>query len=302
MQSNNLFCRDVQTILYEEENCPAVQLPVSGLISLCRKKSRFSIFARCIILMLILLTSLRNLAQDTLVLHDGSYRLVREATITDTQVKFRPFPETDSLVHVISKSDCQKIVYQGGKTVDFKNFWLPEPAGLEKTVTDPTDHGRNIISLNVVDLFYRSLTINYEFLSRQGNLSIKCPISIGFVALGLSENKLYSEDERQAYHHPNKYFSIGAELLYYHGKYRKIRYFAGPGFEYGKYEYYSYYSIYDHHKSTFISFLAQTGVMFQMSKHLAMAGNLGFGYSTSGSYDGSAFNALRFGIALGYKF
>lgn len=301
MQSNNLFCRDVQTILYEEENCLAVQLKVSGLISLCRKKSRFSNITRCIILMLILLTSLRNLAQDTLVLHDGSYRLIREATITDTQVKFRPFPETDSLVHVISKSDCQKIVYQGGKTLDFKHSWFPEPAGLEKTVTEPINHGRNIISLNVVDLFYRSLTINYEFLSRQGNLSIKCPFSIGFVTLGLSDNKLSSEKFWQAYYQPNKDFSIGLELLYYPGRIRKLRYFVGPGFEYGTYDIYMDYN-YAPHKSSFFTFLVQTGAMFQMSKHRVIAGNLGFG-SPSSSNDGRfPFNTMRIGISMGYKF
>ncbi len=240
-------------------------------------------------------------AQDTLFMSDGNINIVRDVVITDSQIRFRMLTEPDGPFHVIAQSSCFKIVRQDGQAFVFKNSLPPGPNETVAKEANSPKSGRNFISVNVVDLFYRSLTINYEFLSRQGNLSIKCPLSIGFVTLGLSENKLSSEKYWQAYYQPNKDFSIGLELLYYPGRIRKVRYFAGPGFEYGQYDNYTDDN-YSPYKSSFFTLLVQTGAMFQISKHMAIAGNLGLG-SHSSSNDGRfPFNTMRFGISMGYKF
>ncbi|MBW6489875.1 MAG: hypothetical protein K0B15_01655 [Lentimicrobium sp.] len=242
-------------------------------------------------------------AQDTLFLRDGSYRLVRDITITGNLLKFYDYNEIGGPLNVVLKCDYQMIAYCDGNKTYFEEYQIPVKIIPEKSEAIEYSFGRHVLSLNVIDLFYRSLTVNYEFFTPLRNLSYRVPVSIGLNPRRLSgyERSLHYRNIQVNYP-VNKIYSLGVDLSYYPGKLSQVRFFTGLGLEIGQhYKHYQYYDIHvydvnEFWKETSFSVLAQSGAMFHMSERLVMTGNVDIGFiNLYRPY-------IRYGIAIGTSF
>lgn len=254
-------------------------------------------------------------AQDTLYRSDGTRQAVKIIEVHESQVKYKMSSKVDGPMYVVNKEDIKKIVYENGATDTF-----PILKSINAIQKDPRsiDFGRNFISLNMTDLFLGSLTIGYERTFKSGNYSIRCPLSLGLISLGLASpvtnysNTLnqfisgLSTNSYSGYYNRDKIFSTGLDFYYYNSGQGKSKFYFGPSLEFGQFNYWTYdydfLNAYNYKKEqgTYYAFLLQTGFLLQPDKHLNISINAGLGYANTVSARGTL--AIRGGISMGYKF
>lgn len=265
--------------------------------------------------------------QDTLYKVDGAKQIVNILEINFSQVKFNLFQNSDTRIHVISKDEVTEIVFKNGvrniivegsiiekqkhlknpkienKSISDRLFYGPTTTDtLKKVDLRHTDFGRNFISINLFDLSFGSLTINYDYTFKSGYVALKFPIS-----LALTYDSDFANGEIQ-----DKKYTLGLDINIFPNGQGKSNYYFGPSIELGEYYVRSYSNIgvqkNQKYPGFFYGLLIQNGVLFQPSKHFNIAVNFGIGYAklnynrpTIITYSNS--NVLfRLGINIGYKF
>lgn len=241
-------------------------------------------------------------AQDTLYKTNGSRNVVKILEIRQTGVKYKSSSNPDGPVFVLNKNYISKIVRQNGEVISF-------PVYVDHAVQNQFNAGfirRNILSLNVSDLFVGMFTVNYEHALKSGKLSLKIPLSTGFHTLSGTHNE-YSND---TYLPVTTIVGAGIELDFYPAGHRQVDYFIGPSLQYRLFNAdYGYYdpasSIYSLKKrtGTFMGFFIQNGVFFQAGTKLALSLELGLGYvniTDTDRPDGGI--RMNFRTNIGFKF
>lgn len=258
---------------------------------------KFSLFV------LLLMPFNKAFAQDTIYTYQKQKLAVEIIEIKSDKVAFKLSNSDDKVEYYLSKSEIAVIVYRDGKIESFSTKKLKEKS-LSKTKKDTLKLGNNLISMNVSDVIFGQLTLNYERFIKSGYFSLKVPLSLGLYQIG-GGDRIYSDD--LIYYSLNKLFSTGFDLNFYPYKQGNSKLFLGPSLEFGLYKDIKYYrEVYTVDEVTvnvtyrkYASLLFQTGVMFAFTNHFQMSTSLGFGRNFD--YNERRI-ALRLGLNVGYRF
>ncbi|GAP43985.1 hypothetical protein TBC1_112144 [Lentimicrobium saccharophilum] len=192
-----------------------VQYILKGFPGFCSDTFSVFRFAFWLILVFSMLVGLKMHAQDTLFLKNGDFRLVRDITISGTLLKFYDYNETEGLINVVYKNDYYKIVLNDGTVTYFDDNQIPSQIIPEKSETIDYIFSRHVLSLNVVDIFYRSLTVKYEFFTPLRNLSYRVPVSIG---LDPRRKESLNNTDIQVNYPANRVYSRSLKTIFPSGK------------------------------------------------------------------------------------
>ncbi len=286
------------------------------------------------ILILLVLGSTQLLAQDTLYRVDGRVSNVRIIEVNNNQVKYRNPVGQGGPLFVLNRMEVSKIVYSDGRIENFNasapiqansNYAYGSVWGTNVPKPDPlrTNFKRRYVNINVTDYFAGAITLGYEYFTKEGDYSLRIPVSIGLNSLGANAFKIRETEyeERQSYYRENKKFSTGFECYYYPYGQGKVRYYFGPSIEIGWFNYTDEvqkntlpYTLEDKEMpGSFQSVLVQQGILFQPTAEINFNIGIGFGYCQS-RYRHIDFNgneiastkrsefAARYMLTVGYKF
>lgn len=286
------------------------------------------------LMLLFALGSTQLIAQDTLYRVDGRVSNVRIIEVNNNQVKYRNPEGQGGPLFVLNRMEVSKIVYSDGRLEKFNesavtpvnnvntygSVWgtnVPKPDPLR------TNFKRRYVNLNVTDYFAGAITLGYEYFTKDGDYSLRIPVSIGLNSLGASAFKIRETEfeDKQSYYRENKKFSTGFECYYYPYGQGKVRYYFGPAIEIGWFDYTDEmvlgsfpYTLKDvEMKGTFQSVLVHQGVLFQPTAEINFNIGIGFGYCQSRyrHQDGNGVEvasskrgefAARYMLTVGYKF
>lgn len=228
-------------------------------------------------------------AQDLLHKTDSSILMTKILEVSDTQVKYKLHSNPDGPTHVISKEFVIRIVYATGIIEEFPVQAETQTLPTRKTDPRKIDFGRNLISVNILDLTDDLLSFGYEYTFIQGYSSFKIPISF--------------RTFKKADGFEDKIFSAGLHYHLYPFGQGTLKFFYGAAFDYTKYTSASKYP--SHEASSATTLLAKGGLLFQPLKHVNLSVDLGVGYSWVKTYK-SLYKygeiATNKSLNLGYKF
>jgi hypothetical protein len=158
--------------------------------------------------------------------------------------------------------------------------------------------------MNVSDVIFGQLTVNYERFLKSGYFSLKVPLSLGLYQI-TGGRGIY--DDELIYYSLNKLFSTSFDFNYYPFKQGRTRLFLGPSLELGMYKDIKYYSeVYTTQEiktnftyRKYATLLYNTGILFAITNHFQLATTFGFGRN----FDNNKRNfAIRLGLNVGYRF
>lgn len=240
--------------------------------------------AKLLVFVAIVLYSVNMSAQDTLYKTDGSRQLITIIEITQSQVRYKPYSNPDSPPFVILGKYISKIVKADGQLTTFEGSRVK--ADTVRIITPvqqvKVGEGRNIISLNITDVFVGMISANYEHILSSGRLGIKIPLSVGFNAIGGNRldysNYMYAPIET--------IIGSGIDLDFYPGGQQQVSYFVGPSLQFRLFNAYvdsfdpvsSIYTM-ESKKGSFFGIFVQNGVSFQTGSKLNLSLELGLGYA-----------------------
>jgi hypothetical protein len=259
-----------------------------------------SIYVRFIAIILLILPFNFVLAQDTIYTFRKQKLAVDIIEVKNDQVAFKLSNNDDTSEYYLSKDDIAVIVYRNGKLESFSNKKLKEKS-LTKTKRDTLKLGKNIISMNVSDVIFGQLTVNYERFLKLGYFSFKVPLSLGLYQIG-GGDRIYSDD--LIYYSLNKIFSTGFSFHFYPYNQGYTKLFLGPSIETGLYKNENYYysdMYYPRAKKNeiYASFQFHTGVLFTFNNNFQLSTSLGIGRNFEHN---ERIIALRLGLNVGYRF
>lgn len=294
-------------------------------------KSMKNIFA---IFFLLILGSSQLFAQDTLYRANGRVSNVRIIEVNKTQVKYRNPEGQGGPLFVLNRMEVNKIVYADGRVetmegnANIVNTQKPNPYGNvwgDAPKVDPlrTNFKRRYVNLSIPDYFAGAITLGYEYFTKDGDYSLRIPVSIGFKSLGINTYNVRETEynDGQSYYRENKKFSTGFECYYYPWGQGKVRYYFGPAIEMGWFDYtdqnrfptFPYTTTDMTMSGSFQSVLVHNGILFQPTAEINFNIGIGLGYCQSRfrHKDASGFElpstkrsefAARYMLTVGYKF
>ena len=231
----------------------------------------------------------RSYAQDLILRTDGTRIEARVLKVSGHEIFYQPWAETATLTTVLDASVVAAIRYANGVEYTF-----PRPANPTVLAAGfNTLHQSIVLGIRVSDLRFNNLTFTYEWLPGQGKLGVKVPFT-----LGLSRSKWDCYHESSTYYQSNKIFSTGLEFNVYSDPQKRLRFFGGPAFQYGRFHYpyitpvpYTYtYTILFFFPSTVtaspnevkvgeqFAALGQAGVAYRLTKSLLIGADAGVGF------------------------
>lgn len=253
------------------------------------------------ILLLLLFKSV--LAQDTIYTYKKQKIAANIIEITNNQVAFKLSHLTDTSEYYLSKDEIAVIVYHDGRLASFGTK-KSHKRNFSKRKCDTLILGRNLLSMNIPDVMFGQMTVNYERFSKSGYCSFKIPLSLGLYQIG-GGNRI--SNDYMIYYSLNKIGSAGFDFYYYPYKQGYSKLFLGPSVEFGAYRdirYYREVNTYDQVLSNrkiyqYATFLFQTGVSFSPTNKFQISTSLGIGRNFD--FNRRKF-ALRPGLNAGYRF
>ena len=240
--------------------------------------------AKLLVFVAIVFYSVNLSAQDTLYKTDGSRQLIKIITLTQSEVRYKPYSNPDSPTFVILTKFVSKIVKADGQITSFEGS--RSEADTVRVITQvqmlKAGAGRNIISLNISDIFVGMISANYEHILRSGKLGIKIPLSVGFNTFTV--NRLNYLD--YGYSPRGTIIGSGIDLDFYPVGQQQISYFVGPSLQFrlfnANYDSFdpvnSIYTL-ESKKGSFFGIFVQNGVCFQTGSKLNLSLELGLGYA-----------------------
>ena len=268
------------------------------------------------LIVLVWIMALSSYAQDTLYRTNGKIAAVTIQNTDYGNIYYKFAGDTASPIFTISKSFINKIVYHDGHTETFESPAV-ETKKIQPAVNqyDSQDSLKNMIHFKASDLAFGSVAFEYEHFMKSGNFSIRIPVAAGFV--------FNNQDIYGLTYYKNKIFSTGLGFYFYPFPAGNFRFFMGTSVNYWKNKDYineynqgtAYFSKESYTKRNAFSFLLEAGIVFQMSEHLVLSTDAGFGPGNQKykyTYTSSGYNSnrttgefifdLHGSIKIGYKF
>jgi hypothetical protein len=242
-------------------------------------------------------------SQDTLYRTNGKTVPVKLIKVDGANIRYKQVGDTSSLIYSINKAYVTKIVHRDGQTENFVQSSVQSPITVNSSLDLKADALPNRVTLNIFDLFFSQVTVDYERMFSSGNFSIKIPLTVGFQS-GSPSNRFPNNEYKQ------RLFRTGCGVYFYPGISDSIRYNVGAAFEFGKNrDSEEYGSTYEN--IWVYSFLIYNGINFRLSKHWFFSLNIGLGLGSqhyTNSYGNYEYKSNEFiydykgGINIGFKF
>lgn len=223
------------------------------------------------------------LAQDVIYKADGSKLQAKVLEVGITDIKYKSVSNPDGPLYVLSKSDVVLIAYQNG---EHETFVSPNDKKSEKKAKDDSlskNRNKNIVSINVLDMAFASITLSYERVFCKGRIGVKVPVSVGLRPLS---NPWYGSDHFAL----GKIWSAGADVNFYPTGQGRVRYFVGPGLTVGQYQRSQYFSLLadytqiDPVRVMHYGLVINNGLMVQPTENFNMSFGLGLGMKYDKAY------------------
>lgn len=107
-------------------------------------------------------------SQDTIYLSNKEKIISLVTEISDSEIRFKEFTNPNGPDFIVKKIAIDHIVFKNGEQKQFKK------------VKQTIPYGRNIISYHLFDIVYQDFAISYEHILKNGMVSFKVPLSLGF--------------------------------------------------------------------------------------------------------------------------
>lgn len=158
--------------------------------------------------------------QDSLFFRNGDTTLGKVLEISDKRILYKTQEGEQYKLFDIKR----KLLFK----VKYPNQYEDVFGKLKKNMPP----GRNMISLNIVDLFIKNLGISYQYFFKNGKWSIALPIT-----LGLTEKNqyylIYLEDKDVNKNLAHNKIRVGVEVNYFPTGQGEAKYYTGIGINYG---------------------------------------------------------------------
>lgn len=174
---------------------------------------------------LLCLLTVNVFAQDIIYKKDGTKDSVIVKEVNPDEVVYTKYKRPDGPIYRILKSNLLLIEFEDGTIEVFTGDNVPEITKSVDNVSENSKYaqylGRNIISLNYLNILNGNIHLGYERITKNGVAGIK--LSVNF-------NVVDDDAEILAY---NRDFTTGLDLNLYPTGQGKIKYFIGPAFRVG---------------------------------------------------------------------
>ena len=179
------------------------------------KKSLFSLLGAILI-------SFVGLAQDVLVMKDGSRISAIIEAVGEREVRYHRFDSPEGILYTRDIKNILRIEFENGTVED-----------LSEEKKRMAIQAKNLVGYNYFDLATLNFSFYYErLLNDEGSLSLYLPMRIGFAS-----SASYVQD-------PN-IFGTGVGVMVYPFGQRKFSYYTGPMVNYSLRETYYSYELYN---------------------------------------------------------
>lgn len=291
-------------------------------------------------------------AQDQIFKKDNTKVDAKIIEINQTEIKYKLFTYQEGPTIVLSKSDVAMIIYQNGSHEVFNataaptESIVPEPGyrdygridflkqreaekQRQRALLDSLTTTRQVVFLNVLDIFNGSIGLSYLREFAHNKLSVYVPVSAGFTDAWASNtfNLVTTHYSNvQQFKYGRKVIEAGLGINY-HVSSRAVTYFVGPLFTAsqfngyytlaGQYYYGGYTPVSNH---TFVvnnyAYMINNGFLFRFTPHFNFMINAAIGYQHQdfvsdhppvyySPYTSSSefpANCIKLGFHLGYRF
>jgi hypothetical protein len=227
-----------------------------------------------------LLISLSSLAQDVLVMKDGSRINAIIEAVGEREVRYHLFDSPQGILYTRDIKNIVRIEFENGTAED-----------LSEEKKRMAIQAKNLMGYNYFDLATLNFSFYYErLLNDEGSLSLYLPIRIGFAS-----EASYVDD-------PN-IFGTGLGVMVYPFGQRKFSYYTGPMVHYSLRESYYSYEIYndatqqyeyysgrDNHN--YLGGYVVNGLKMNFNENLGINFNLALGFLLDMNYEENRPNGL----------
>ncbi len=200
-----------------------------------------------------------SLAQDILVLKNGTRTEVVLEEVTEKEIRYRRYNQLSSALYTKNRRSVERIEYANG-TVEQFNIAQTKMEFMK----------RNLIGLNYLDLFSLNFSLTYEYLLGENqNVVFHMPVRVRFA-------KLDAEQDRD-----QNVFGLGAGFMFYPFGQRRTSYYTGPLVIYSiREDSYSddFLGITHTYRHDFLGGYIVSGIKSNFNDHVGMNFNLGLGF------------------------
>lgn len=268
---------------------------------------------------LLVSSAFSGFAQDTIYKTDGSKHIGKVTEINSSSVKYI-LSGTEVSVET-NKTDIRQINYKNG-TRELYNNSVPvmssAPPKQEETYytnerytapvkkTQMVDYGRNIIALNLFEMFFTNIGFSYERILGNGTFGIKVPFSFGLG--GKPNENNYRSDYWTTIPLQNKNFGTGLEFNIYPLKQHRSTFYLGISATYTDFKYFkdtvnSYVYVKTAYTGTQYSGLIHIGGYLGLTDNLLMGGKIGIGFRREETIDiDYTLPRIQMDLNLAYRF
>ena len=155
--------------------------------------------------------------QDTIYLNPTEKTLGKVKEISSERVKIE---KQNGTIYDLDINDVFRIVYSDGE-VEMLIKKREDEYFKNKQYTD--HFGRNIVSVNFIYVLLKTIEVHYEYFLMEGGVSLK-PYGSYYLDSQSRSTELLKD------------YAFGLDANYYPAGQGRIKYFLGPGIEYGRYE------------------------------------------------------------------
>lgn len=240
-------------------------------------------------------------AQDTIFKKNDIVIPAMIKEVNPKHVRFKKFENPDGPDYLLFRSEVAYIKYANGHVDRLRDFkapprserdLLPLPASM-----DSLGLGRKQLYVGLTDLVFGVMTFGYEYYFADGLFSVRLPLSFGLNqitgnAFELDDYNSGPIDDRGSFYDADKIGSLGVELYYFPRGQGMARYFLGPAFDFGLYNYeasrrkpgsttYPYEYITEKESSFYISMAFKNGILLQPTRKISVMAFAGIGMNSS---------------------
>lgn len=243
-------------------------------------------------------------AQDIIVKTDSSRISAKVEEVGSTDVRYKRFDNPDGPTYTLSTIEIARIVYQNGSVDVFvKREEMEEHHHRERKPYEPQPAKYpNYISLNVFDIGFGMVTVNYERNLETDAVAIRIPVSVGLGTIFHSGS--YDNTSDFYYYNRNKLFSVGFEALFFPRGQGFAKYYFGPALDYGQYNYWRVnnpvFASYQKYTDSFYSICVKNGIQIQPGPQFNVSVDGGLGLAMSNHFGYTPM--VRLGLHFGYRF
>lgn len=193
---------------------------------------------KAVIFIILIVNSL--LAQiDSVLLNNGEKLIIKVVSITDKKINYT-LPTNAKKIISISKNEINKLwLNNQNSTIETTSLGPKLPnKNLEELGSSPTYFNKNYIGLNIGQLVLNSISLNYQYINKEGTAGLKLLAACNFAPKNLNIQYLASSPRNQNFTSLFRKLTAGFELDCYLYNQKKASWYFGASFQVATFSYY----------------------------------------------------------------